>query len=166
MKKFDADTKVVQLIFPVDASDGAVTGDWVSMEHYDSLLVVYSAGDGTGTMDVDVKLRQATASDGSDAKDVDAGQWSVMQAATAAAVSDTFALDGTAGSGEFENDGENLCVGRIEITADQLDVAGGYSWVTVATTDPGSGEKLISAVGILRGARYAVAVDQQPTVLS
>ena len=126
--------------------------------------MLYASDVGTASQDVTVKLQQATSAAGP-AKDLDAGQWYVAQNATVADIGDTFAADGTAG--EFEDDGETACIARIEVTGDQLDIANDYAYVRVQCSDSGTtAGKLGSAVYILRGARYAQAVADQPTVLA
>ena len=162
MKKHDALTHIVNAFSPVDLEDGAQSGDWVSLAKYDSLTVVYSSDVGTATEDVTVKLREAKTAAGGDAKDLAAGQWYAAQHATAL----TDALTATGTPGSFTDDGETLCIARVEVTADQLDVAGGFQFVQVTASDPGStAGKLASAVYILRGARWAIEVPEQPTAL-
>ena len=163
MKKFDADTKVVAGIVPIDLSGGAKNGDWVSLSDYDSLTVVYVTDVGTAGQDATIKLQQSTTNAGAGpVKDVVAGQWYVVQGA---ALDDDFETDGTPGS--FEDDGETMCIARIEITADQLDLANGYAFVRVHASNPGAtAGKFGAAVYILRGARYVLAVDEQPSVQS
>ena len=168
MKKHDAETKVV-LALPVQdlaAGTGVKNGPWVGMAQYDSLTVLYNKSDaGTSGQDPTIKLQQATAAGGGGSKDLNAGQWYIAQHATVASIGDTFAADGTAG--EFEDDGETACIARIEVTADQLDTANNYAYVRLHSTDSGStAGKLASAIFVLRAARYAQAVADQPSVLT
>ena len=167
MKKFDADTKIAVGLLPQDLATGtgAKSGAWVSLANYDSLTALYMSDVGTAGQDVTVKLQQATAAGGGGSKDLNAGQWFIAQNATVGDIGDALDTDGTAG--EFEDDGETACVARIEVTADQLDVAGGFEFVRVHCTDAGTtAGKLGSVAYILRGARYAQAVVEQPSVLS
>ena len=169
MKKFDADTKVVPLILPRDGAGGSMTGDWVSLAVYDSATVIYATDVGTDTQDVTVKLRQAKTAAGGNAKDLNAGTWYVAQNATVANLGDTLTADtgSTDPAGEFVDDGESACIARIEVTADQLDTDNDFAFVTVSVSDSGAtAGKLQSVVAVLRGARYSVAVEDQPTVLS
>ena len=53
---------------------------------------------------------------------------------------------------------------QAEITADQLDVSGEFNYVSVTTSDPGANTKLGMAFYVLRGGRYALAVEDQPAV--
>ena len=169
MKKFDADTKVAVGILPRDGAGGSMTGDYVSLANYDSLTVIYTTDAGTDTQDVTVKLRQAKTAAGGNAKDLNAGTWFVAQNAAVANLGDALAADtgSTDPAGEFVDDGESACIARIEVTADQLDTDNDFKFVAVQVTDSGAtAGKLQAAVCVLRGARYAVAVDEQPTVLS
>ena len=169
MKKFDADTKVAVGILPRDGAGGSMTGDWVSLAAYDSLTVLYSTDVGTDTQDVTVKLRQAKTAGGANAKDLNAGTWYVAQNATVANLGDALAADtGSADpAGEFVDDGESACIARIEITADQLDTDNDFAFAAVQVSDSGAtAGKLQAAIYIMRGARYATGVEDQPTVLS
>ena len=165
MKKHDAETKVVVGLVPQVITGAAENGDFVSLALYDSATVLYSSDVGTTSEDVTVTLRQAKTAAGGDAKDLDAGQWYVAQNVSPTALGDTFAEDGTAG--EFEDDGETACVARVEVTADQLDTANDFAYVSVRVDNSGTGTtKYGQALYLLRGARYAQAVDKQPTVLT
>ena len=164
MKKHDAITKIAAGILPVDLSDGAAAGDWVDLSKYDSLTVIYVSDAGTANEDVTVELRQAKTAAGGDAKDLDKGQWYAYQHATA--LGDKFAEIGD-GAGSFTDDGETTCIARVEVTADQLDVDNDFRYVQISASDPGStAGKLGAAVYVLRGARYAIKVEDQPTVLT
>ena len=167
MKKFDADTHIAVAILPQDLSvTGAGEGDWVSMADYDSLTVIYASDVGTAGQDLTVKLQQSTTAAGAGpVKDLDAGQWFVAQNTTVGNLGDALAVDGSAG--EFEDDGESACIARVEVTGDQLNVNNDYLFVRVHASDPGTtAGKIGSAVYVLRGARYAVAVVEQPSALS
>ena len=165
MKKHDAETKIVVGLVPQVITGAAENGDFVSLSLYDSLTVIYMSDVGTAGEDVTVTLRQATAAAGTGAKDLDAGQWYVAQNATPANIGDALAKDGTAG--EFEDDGETACIARVEVTADQLDTANDFLYVSVRVDNSGTGTtKYGSASYLLRGARYAQAVTTQPTVLT
>ena len=164
MKKFDADTKIVVGLLPRDGSGGALTGAFVDMGLYDSLTVIYSTDVGTSGQDVTVQLRQSKVAAGTGAKNLNAGQWFVAQNATVGDLGDTLEADGS--TGDFEDDGETACIARVEVTADQLDTANDFRFAGVHVTDSGTTTgKLQSAVYVLRGARYAVGVADQPTVL-
>ena len=168
MKKFNADTKVVVGILPRDGAGGSRTGDYVSLESYDSLMVLYTTDVGTDTQDVTVKLRQAKTAAGGSAKDLNKGTWYVAQNAAVANLGDTLVADTGSASpeGEFVDDGETACIARIEVTADQLDIDNGFKFVCVQVSDSGAtAGKLQAAIYVLRGARYSIAVENQPSVL-
>lgn len=161
-KKHDAATKVVAAFGPVDLSAGEQFGDWVKLGLYDSVMVLYHSDAGTAGEDSTVKLRQAKTNAGGDAKDLDKGQWYAMSHANA--LTDAFATVGTAG--EFTDDGETRTIARVEVTADQLDVNDDYQYVQVHASDPGAtAGKLAAAVYVLCGARYAIEVPSQKSVL-
>ena len=159
MKKHDAQTKIVAAFGPVDLNTAAVAGDWVGLAMYDSCTTVVIMGDGTAGNDAAVRLRQATGAAGAGAKNLDGATW--YETSHASALGESFAaVDGDT----VTVDGEEVALLRCEVTADMLDVDNDYTHVQVTVTDPGAA-KLAAGVHILRGARYAVKVPEQPTVL-
>lgn len=165
MKKHDALTHVVNALSPQDLSAGGgnKSGDWVNLKNYDSLFVIYQSDAGTAGQDVNVSLRQATSRSGGNAKNLAKGQWFAAQGTTA--VDDVFETVGD-GAGTFTDDGETICVARVEVTADQLDVDNNFSWVQIRCSDSGNAAgKLGSAVYLLRGARFAIEVPEQKSAV-
>ena len=164
MKKHDATTKVVCGVPPRTISNSNVDGDWVSMSRYDSIMLVYMSDVGVAGKDVTVTLRQARSASGGQAKNVNSGQWYAEQATVAG---DALTAIGGDDSGSWTDDGETAALARVEITADQLDVSGGFDFVSVRLRNSTSGaEKVASVSYIMRGARYVRDVPDQPTVLS
>ena len=162
MKKYDASTKIVSAIGPVDVNAAAVTlGDWVSLENYDSLTAIVQAIADADAGNATVRLRQAKTATGGDAKDLDGVTF--YTAGDAAAVGENFASS----ENEATLTGTHQGLTRGEVTADQLDVAGGFKFVAVQVTrGSANGGKIIAGVYVLRGARYSRAVPQQPAVLT
>lgn len=136
-------------------------GDWASLANYDSCSVLYLSDVGHAGEDVTVSLRQATSAAGAGAKALTGPRWYGEQSATVAQVTgDTIA---SLGLSSFTDDGETACFARCEITADMLDVSGGFSYVQIEVSDPGNtAGKLASALYVLQGARHSVDVPNQP----
>ena len=162
MKKFNQDTKVIAAFLPDDLAGGANTGVYVNMGFYDSLTLLYMSEVGTSGQDVTVTLRQAPVAAGTGQKNITGLDWYSAQHATDLPEAKTK----TSGN-NFEDAGETLCALQVEVTADMLDVAGGFNWVAVHTTDAGTtAGKFGAAFYVLRGGRYITAVEDQPTVTS
>ena len=163
MKKHDAATKVVCGVPPRAISNSNVDGDWVSMSRYDSIMVVYMSDVGVSNRDVTATLRQARSASGTGAKNVNSGQWYAEQATVAG---DSLTAVGGNDSGTWVDVGETAALARVEITADQLDVSGGFTFVSIRLRNSGSDTTKIVAVSyIMRGARFVTDVPDQPSVL-
>ena len=168
MKRFDGETHIAPMLPPTDVAGAATTtSDWVCLSLYDSLTVVYLSDAGTAGEDATVSLRQATTAAGAGAKALAAGTWHAAQNASAASLGDTLEAAGAAGAGSFRDDGETAAVARVEVTGDQLDTAGDYSFVAVQLRRGGStAGKIAAAAAVCRGGRYQAQIAAQPTALA
>ena len=145
-----------------NAGSTAATGQWTSLKNWDSLRVVYLSSGGSAGQSVRVQLRQAKSAAGADAKDLAAGQW---WAAQAASIGDALAAAGS--DGGFTDARSTACLAVAEITADELDVDGGYTHVAVEVEGgAATAGKQYAAAYILSGGRYEQALDAQPTALA
>jgi len=168
MKKFDADTKIVSgLAAGVASFNGGATtrGRRVKLARWDSLTIVatYEAITGQGFT---LSVEQADASTGGTRKAVDGLRfyYSLAPASDTDAIPDSVvAVDG--------DDSGALTVARaalvyVEVTADQLDVSGGFCWVNGAAARATNAAVDGCMTYILRGARYAVDPPNAESVLT
>lgn len=159
-KKYEDGSKFVAGLEPQVITGAPNVSRWVDMALHDSIQVLWSSDVGTSGEDVTLQLRQATSAAGAGAKDLDRGQWHIVQ--SAGVLGDTYARAGSPGS--VVDDGETRAAARVEVTADQLD--DGYRFVALSADNSGSGStKLGSAAFLLAGARFAQDVPDQPSVL-
>jgi hypothetical protein len=157
-----------------DADDDTVaTGDYVSMENYENLLVLIAFNDGSATSgDIDIELYQATDTSNSlsDAKalnvcetgriyskvhasDLSAvGQWTKVTQATADEIYDD------------ETSGEELGMIAIEVKASDLDATNGFTAVR-CDLDTVSSAKLVCGLYILGGAKLPNAPELMASAL-
>ena len=116
---------VVATIDPDAYTAATYVSDWVSMADYEKIMAIVMAGDLGASATLDAKLRQATDSSGTGAKDI-TGK-AITQLTQAGTDSDKQAV--------------------INCTAEELDVAGGFTHValsmTVATATSDAGAIII-----------------------
>jgi hypothetical protein len=150
--------QVVMAIVPVDSQGGANAGDWVSMKNFDRCTVLVIKAAGVAGDDPVITMQQATAVAGTSAKAlnftrVDAkvgvqtgiGAFTTVTQAAGNTYTDTVSAEAQA-------------IFAIEFKAEDLDVNGGFDCLQVSVPDTGSaGAQLLTAIYILRGARYAGA---------
>lgn len=103
---------VVATIDPASLTANTYVSDWVDMSKFESVLAVLSIGAMTTNGTVDAKLRQAKDSSGGSAKDI-TGK----------------AITQLTEAGEDDNKQVEL-----QVRSDELDVAGGFSYVALSVT--------------------------------
>lgn len=149
------EAQIVMAIVPVDSQTGANNGDWVSLKGYDRCTVLVIKAAGTAGDDPVITLKQATAVAGTSSKDltftrIDAkvgtqtttGPFTTVTQAAAATYTDAVSAEAQA-------------IFAIEFKSEDLDVNNGFDCVQLSIPDTGSaGAQLITAIYILRGARY------------
>lgn len=141
---------------PIDTTGAARTGDYYSLKDFQGIVFVICQGAWAGGTPA-VTLKQATAVAGTGAKALSFTEKYSKVALTgtvnvlAAVTSDTFNLTATANRIEM-----------IEVSAADLDRAGGYDCVGIDVASPGANADLICVIAILYGNRY----QGDPAVLS
>ena len=125
------DVALLATIDPLDGATGASTSDWASVAKFAKLSGLISVGVISGT--VDAKLQQATDASGTAAKDI-----------TGAAITQLSATD----------DAKQAWI-NMEVDANNLDVAGGFTFVAIVVTITGGIASFITAHLLGANARYA-----------
>lgn len=147
--------QIVMAIVPVDSQTGANTGDYVSLKNYDrcTVLVIKAAGvagdDPVPTMtqaqDVSgtgVKALNFTRVDSKVGTQTGIGTFTTNTQAAGNTYTDTVSAEAQA-------------IFAIEFQSADLDVANGFDCLKIAIPDTGAaGAQLLTAIYILRGARY------------
>ena len=132
---------------PIDTTGAARTGDYYSLKDFQGIVFVIVQGAWAGGTPA-VTLKQATAVAGTGAKALGFSEKYSKVALTGtvnvltAVTSDTFNL-GVANRIEM-----------IEVSAADLDRAGGYDCVGLDVASPGANADLIAIIAILYGNRY------------
>lgn len=152
---------------PDDLDDGAITGDYVSLENYERLLVVVGAADGTAGDDLTVNLYQATSAAGGSAKVLNcletgriytkmAADFTAMQLVTGW----TKETQATADEEYTDTDsGEQSCLWCFEVRAADLDVANSFTHVRADLDGDGGAAKIGFMLYILLDPKYPAAPE-------
>ena len=125
---------VVNIISAVDINGGVVTGDYIHMKNYDSILYVINAG--ALAANLVITVTQCT-------QDADAG-------------TDDKAITGNTATTTFTNGTDEDTVRVIQIDAAEMDSEGGFVWLQLLTNNAAS-PTIASVTAYCYRARYAEA---------
>ena len=139
----------------VHATTGAGgNSDWVSLEGYDGVIFAVVVKDGTNPDDTTFNVEEASDNAGTGRKVVKVRTWYRKQVGSGLSSAGAYSsVIGTASQVVVEGSNENAIL--VEVTADELDLAGGFKFVSLRQNGAGSADKTWSAVAYLHGARYA-----------
>ncbi len=157
MKLFD-NAQLVSGFVPVDLSDGANTGDYVSLKNYSRCAIVLFKAVGTAGDDPTLTVVQATDVSGTSAKAVNFTAIKVKQGASLAAIGTfTNATQSAANTYTSTTSAEEQAIWVVEIDASDLDVDGGFDCIMASVADIGTNAQIGCMFYILDGPRYAGA---------
>lgn len=147
--------QVVPMVMPVNLATAGASSDFVSMENYNRLTIMFVAGIGAAGQDPEVTVLQA-ATNGGSTKALNFTRIDVKQATALTSVG-TFTTVTQAAANTYTSDtsGELQKLWVIDVQGEDLDVDGGYAWVQVTIADPGTDAQLAAVIGILSEPRYA-----------
>ena len=155
------DTMNIQAVTVNEGTGTAGNSDWVNLENYASAIFVIIAEDGGTTDDTEFKVQQATDNSGTSAKDVEPLSYYHKDHASALSASGTYSVS-TGNDYDIDGDDENIVL--VEVGADQLDVAGGFNYVSMRNNNGGSANKTFTTAVLLCGPRYALDPTEYPDV--
>lgn len=148
--------QVVSGFVPTD-SGSATDGDWVSFKNYNRCTVLYFGEAGTAGDDPVLTFAQATLVDGTGDKAltvVDTIHTKAGADLTSVGVNTNVSQTAAATYSDATH-AEIQKIYQIDVTADQLDVAGGFDVMRVTVADVGTTGQLSSMVYIMSEPRYA-----------
>lgn len=157
---------------PASDLQTAVTGDYVSLENYDRVLVLCLSGLGTAGDDPTFSFFQAQDVAGTGAKDLNpvSGQTFKKQAATSLASTAQW-TDAAAeiSANDVAGDGtsaEEELIYAVEFKASDLDSENGFNCLRVDSADVGTNAQCGALIYILGGARYVTDPTDQVTAIA
>lgn len=150
--------QIVMAIVPVDSQTAANNGDWVSLKGYDRCTVLVIKAAGTAGDDPVLTMRQAQDVSGTNAKALNFTRVdSKVGVQTGIGV---FTKNTQAAANTYTDlvSAEAQGIFAIEFQSENLDVNNGFDCLQVQVPDTGSaGAQLLTAIYVLRGARYGGA---------
>lgn len=150
--------QVVMAIVPVDSQAGANAGDWVSMKDFDRLTVIVIKAAGVAGDDPVLTMKQATDVSGTAAKALNFTRVDSKVGVQTGIGAFTANIQAAGNTYTDLVSAESQGIFAIEFQAADLDVNGGFDCVQLSIPDTGAaGAQLLSAIYLLRGARYAGA---------
>lgn len=152
---------------PVDMSAGANNGDWVSLEKFNHVAIVFYKAGGTAGDDPTLTIQQARDAVGSGAKNLPFTRIYRKQGSDLQTVGQWTVTEQTANH-QYTNDtsAEQQLFWVVEFDASELDVNNGFKFVRATVADVGANAQLGCLLYVLTEPRYADAVDKMPSVLS
>ena len=150
--------QIVPVIPPLDL-DTDRTGDWVSLANYKRVLFVFTKSPGTAGDDFNFTIQQASAADGTGAKDLDVvDEYWIKQAATDLTSTGQFTRTTQTADALVAGNAtsaEQAVLLAVEVRADQLDTDNGFEFVNASVTlDASGGAQYGAVLAILYEPRY------------
>jgi len=127
--------------FPaVDLSDGANSGDYISLKNAQRVAIVFVSGVGTAGDDPTLKLQQATDVSGTGVKNLNFENIYVKQAATSLASTTAWTHATQTADEEYTDDeaAEQALIWVVEIDPNDLDVENGFDCLRATVADVGN----------------------------
>lgn len=153
--KFLETANVQMAIVPVDLGTAANNGDWVGLINYGRVVAMLVKGIGTAGQDPIFKLQQAQDNAGTGVKDLlFTTIWSKVGTQTGLA---TFTKTTQTAATSYTDavSAEAEAIIAVEIRAEELDVANGFTHVRLDIADVGAAAQIGGAVYILLDPRDA-----------
>jgi hypothetical protein len=149
---------VVSVLVPADLQT-KVTADWIDMSDYHSVDFIFFKAVGTAADDPDVHVTQATSNAGAGEKGLAISEYYLKQGTllSTSSIGGQFTKTTQTASYVISFDGDSaeqqlLC--GIHVEADQLDVTGGFRWLSVNVPDVGGNAQIGGIVAVMHPSRY------------
>ena len=158
-KLFAETHQVVSGFVPV-VSGSATDGDWVSFKHYNRCTVVYFGAVGTAGDDPTLTFAQATDVSGSgDTPLVVVDTIHIKANADLTTIGvNTLVTQTAVATYTDATHAELQKIYQIDVTAEQLDVAGGFDCMRVTVADVGTDDQLTAMLYIMSEPRYGESI--------
>lgn len=156
---------------PVDLSAAANSGDWVSLQNYKHVAVVFHSAIGTAGDDPVLTIKQASDATGTGAKalTINSAKAFKKQAATSLASTGTWsAASADVSSNTVTNDtsAEQEALWVVEFDSDELDTDNGFFFVQASVADVGTNAQLGACYYILSEPRYPAKATAMLTAIA
>lgn len=142
----------IALICPPAATNGAVTGKRVHLKNSSGVTFVFVGGVATAGDDIQLDVRQHTASSSGTSADLDVVTRYYLKSAVAIDNSQTWTKITQAAASEIAVDAAlttDIQQNILAVYVDAAQLSDGYEWVSVDVPDLGAGDKTLCVIAIL-----------------
>ena len=163
---FTQNSQIVSGFVPVDMQAGANTGDWVSVENFNNLSIVFFKAAGTAGDDPTLTVTQATDNAGTSSKALNFTRIYTKQGTLASVANFTLTTQSAANTYTDATSAEVQAIWVIGFDADDLDVSSGFTHVQASVADVGSNAQVGACLYLATEPRYAAAVADATSAIS
>jgi len=139
---------------PVNLATAANNGDWVNMQYYHKLVVVFFKGAGTAGDDPTLTLLQAMSNSGGSSKALNFTKIWVKQGTLTSVTQYTLTTQSAANTYTDATSAEVEAIWVVEIDAADLDTANGFKFVQASVADVGSNAQIGALLYLGIDSRY------------
>lgn len=158
MERFLQDINIEAAFVPVDMSGAANDGDWINLALYSSVICVLLKAAGTAGQDPVFTLNQAQAADGTGSKALNFTTIYSKVGTLATTAAFTRVAQAAANTYTDAVSAEAQAIIAVEVSAEDLDINNGFTFVQMAIPDVGAAAQLGCGFYILAGARYKAGI--------
>jgi len=159
-------SQILSAFVPVDLQDGANTGDWVALENFNQLSIVFFKAAGTAGDDPTLTIQQATDNAGTSAKALNFTTVYVKQGTLASVANFTKVTQSSGNTYTATDAAEEQAIWIVEISADDLDVSGGFTHAQGSVGDVGSNAQLGCGMYLATQPRFAAGVADATSAIA
>ena len=163
---FVQNSQIVSGFVPVDMQAGANTGDWVSVENFNHVAIVFFKAAGTAGDDPTITVSQATDAAGTSSKALNFTRIYTKQGTLSSVANFTLTTQSAANTYTDATSAEVQAIWVIEFDADDLDVSSGFTHVQASVADVGSNAQVGACLYLATEPRYAAAVADATSAIS
>ena len=163
---FVQNSQIVSGFVPVDMQAGANTGDWVSVENFNHVAIVFFKAAGTAGDDPTITVTQATDAAGTSSKALNFTRIYTKQGTLSSVANFTLNTQSAANTYTDATSAEVQAIWVIEFDADDLDVSSGFTPVQASVADVGSNAQVGACLYLATEPRYAAAVADATSAIS
>jgi len=135
---FTQNSQIVSGFVPVDMQAGANTGDWVSVENFNHVAIVFFKAAGTAGDDPTITVSQATDAAGTSSKALNFTRIYTKQGTLSSVANFTLTTQSAANTYTDATSAEVQAIWVVEFDADDLDVSSGFTHVQASVADVAS----------------------------
>jgi len=154
---------IVPAIMPVALGTAANNGDWVNVENYGRIAIVFLGGVGAASQDPTITVLQAKTNSGGSSKALNFTRIDYKQASALTAVG-TFTQVTQAAANTYTEAtmGETQKLIVIDIEVNSIDADNDFDYVQASIADPGTATQLGAVLYILHEPRYVSGLTGYP----